>query len=95
MLVTSTDFWEDLDDDVRSELEKIIDEVTAHVNSIAADLGEADKKRIVDSGRSEIIQLTAEEREAWKKAMAPVWGKFEDAIGKDLIDAAKASNAQS
>lgn len=95
MVVTNTEFWQDLPDDIRSELEATLAEVTIEVNKIANDLNVADRQRIVDSGRSEIIELTAEEREAWKKAMAPVWQQFEEDIGRDLIDAAVASNAQS
>jgi C4-dicarboxylate-binding protein DctP len=29
---------------------------------------------------------------AWRKAMEPVWKKFEGDIGRDLIDAALKSN---
>ena len=95
MLVTNTEFWEDLPDDVREELEKIIAEATVEVNRLAEELNEEDKQRIVESGRTEIIQLSAEEREAWKEAMKPVWEKFADDIGEDLIEAAQASNAAS
>ena len=35
---------------------------------------------------------TKEDVAAWRKAMEPVWKKFEGAIGKDLIDAALKSN---
>lgn len=34
----------------------------------------------------EIVRLTPEEHEAFKKAMLPVWAKFEDKVGKKLID---------
>jgi C4-dicarboxylate-binding protein DctP len=95
MLVTNTDFWEDLPDDVRGELEKIVAEVTVEVNKLANQLNDEDKQRIIESGRTEVIQLTPEERAAWKQAMQPVWEKFSDDIGDDLIEAAKASNASS
>lgn len=95
MVVTNTEFWNGLPKDVRSELETIMDEVTAKVNQIAEDLNQADRERIVKAGTSEIIQLTAEERAAWKAAMTPVWEKFAPEIGKDLIEAAKAANKAS
>jgi len=41
------------------------------------------------------IQLTDAERAQWVEAMKPVWKKFEKDIGKDLIDAAAASNSGS
>jgi C4-dicarboxylate-binding protein DctP len=95
MVVTNTEFWNGLPKDVRNELEKIMDEVTAKVNRIAEDLNQADRERIIKAGTSEIIQLTAEERAAWKAAMTPVWEKFAPEIGKELIEAAKAANKAS
>lgn len=95
MVVTNADFWNGLPKDIRTELEKIMDEVTTTVNKIANDLNLADRERIVKAGTSEIIQLTAEERAAWKAAMTPVWDKFAPEIGKELIEAAKAANKAS
>jgi C4-dicarboxylate-binding protein DctP len=36
--------------------------------------------------------LTGEERAGWQQAMRPVWEKFSDNIGADLISAAEASS---
>ncbi len=52
------------------------------------------KKKIVEAGTTEIITLTDEERAKWREAMRPVWKKFEDQIGADLISAAEAANKQ-
>jgi C4-dicarboxylate-binding protein DctP len=95
LLMTSTEFWEGLDDDVRTELEKITQEVTAEVNKIADDLNRQDKERIIQASTSEIIQLTPEQRQAWVEAMRPVWKQFEEDIGADLIQAAEGANGSS
>jgi C4-dicarboxylate-binding protein DctP len=94
LLMTSTEFWEGLDDDVRTELEKITQEVT-EVNKIADDLNRQDKERIIQARTSEIIQLTPEQRQAWVEAMRPVWKQFEEDIGADLIQAAEGANGSS
>jgi C4-dicarboxylate-binding protein DctP len=39
-----------------------------------------------------VIELTKEERQQWIDAMKPVWGEFEDIVGKDLLAAAIAAN---
>ncbi|RME33105.1 MAG: C4-dicarboxylate ABC transporter, partial [Deltaproteobacteria bacterium] len=52
----------------------------------------SDRQKIIDSGRSEIIQLTDAQRQQWVEVMKPVWKKFEDQIGKDYIDAAVKCN---
>jgi len=36
--------------------------------------------------------LTPEQRQAWVDAMKPVWKKFEDDIGADLMEAALKAN---
>jgi C4-dicarboxylate-binding protein DctP len=95
LLITSKEFWDGLPADIRTELDAIIQESLVYGNQIAADLNTEAKQKIVESGRSKIILLTDEDRQKWVEAMKPVWKKFEDGIGKDVIDAAAASNSSS
>lgn len=92
MVIVNTDFWKGLPEDIRVELSKILDEVSVEVNKKSHELNLADKQKIVDSGASQIITLTPEQREKWREAVKPVWKQFEDAIGAELIQAAEASN---
>ncbi|HSX70057.1 MAG TPA: C4-dicarboxylate TRAP substrate-binding protein DctP, partial [Pseudomonas sp.] len=92
MLITNTKFWNGLPEDVRTELGKIVVEVTAEVNKQADDLNQGDKQRILDAKTTEIITLTPEQRGEWREAMKPVWKKFEGEIGAELIKAAEAAN---
>lgn len=92
MVVTSKEFWNGLPDDLRAEVEAALDEAVAFGNQIAREKAVEDKQKIADSGRSEIIELTPEERAQWVEVMKPVWGQFEEEIGVELIEAAYASN---
>lgn len=92
MVVTSAEFWSGLDDDLRVEIKKALDEAIAYGNQISDEQAAADRQAIIDSGRSEVIEITPEERQQWVDAMKPVWKQFEDEIGADLIDAALKSN---
>ncbi|QLF93507.1 TRAP transporter substrate-binding protein [Pseudomonas sp. ABC1] len=92
MVITNTKFWDGLPEDIRTELSAILNEVSVEVNRQAEELNQADKKRILEAGTTEIITLTPEQREEWRNAMRPVWKKFEKEIGADLIKAAEASN---
>jgi C4-dicarboxylate-binding protein DctP len=92
LVVTSAEFWNGLPDDIRAEVKKALDEAIAFGNQVAAEKDLSDRQKVVDSRRSEIITLSPEERAQWVEVMKPVWSKFEEEIGKDLIDAAYASN---
>lgn len=92
LLVTSVEFWEGLPADLRAELKKALDEATTFGNKIAYDKDLEDRQKIQESKRSEIITLSADERQQWVEAMKPVWKQFEGDVGKDNIEAAVASN---
>lgn len=92
MVITNTKFWKGLPDDVRSELEKVMAEVSVEVNKQADELNRTAKEDIAKAGTTEIIELTPQQRAEWREAMRPVWQKFEQEIGAELIQAAEQSN---
>ena len=92
MVTVAARWWDKLPADVRTGLARAITESSIEANKMAEVMHQDNKKKIIESGKSTIITLTPQELEAWKKAMAPVWTKFEKAIGKDLIEAARKSN---
>jgi C4-dicarboxylate-binding protein DctP len=94
LVVTNTEFWQGLPDDVRAKLEKILAEVTEKYNAKANDINTQSRQKIIDAG-TKIRELTPEQRQQWVEAMKPVWAKFQDDIGQDLIDAAQAANTAS
>ncbi|OBT13701.1 C4-dicarboxylate ABC transporter [Vibrio sp. UCD-FRSSP16_10] len=91
LVVTSNDFWTELPDDVRSQLDTILTEVTMARNSESAKVNQANKENVIAAGGT-VRTLTPEQRQAWVEALQPVWKKFEKDIGSELIDAALASN---
>jgi len=92
LLVTSKEWLDGLDAGVRDQFLKIVDEVTAAGNAAVAAKEEKCRQQILDA-KGTIRELNADQRAAWVAAMKPVWSKFEADIGKDLIEAAVASNA--
>lgn len=92
LVITSAEFWNGLPADVRKALDKAMDEAIDYGNQVALKKAVADRQKIIDSGRSKVLQLTSDQHKAWVKAMHPVWKKFEKDIGKDLINAAVKSN---
>lgn len=92
LVVTSAEFWESLPEDIRVEVKKALDEGIAYGNEVAVKQDISDKQKVIDSKRSQVIELTPEQREMWLQAMKPVWAKFEDSIGKEYVDAAYQAN---
>ena len=87
LFMTSTEFLDSLDDDVRADFLRIADEVTQEAN-LAVKAKEANNRQNILNGNGTINQLNAEQRQEWVDAMKPVWTQFEKKIGKDLISAA-------
>jgi C4-dicarboxylate-binding protein DctP len=92
MVLVNAKWWNGLPADIRIGLIKALGEATAVNNDIANKLNIEAKKKIQASGVTTIHQLTPAQHAAWVKAMHPVWTKFENKIGKDIVDAAVASN---
>jgi C4-dicarboxylate-binding protein DctP len=92
LVVTSVDFLDSLDADVRDQFLTILDEVTVTRNAESFAVNEVAKQSIIDAGGT-ILELTPEQRAVWVETMKPVWEQFVDDVGQDNIDAAQAINA--
>ncbi|MEH6628496.1 MAG: TRAP transporter substrate-binding protein [Motiliproteus sp.] len=92
MVVSSTEFWDSLPDDIRDELKMAVDEACIYGNQVAVAQAKSDRQKIIDSGRSIVISLQPKEIAEWVEVMQPVWKQFEPQLGKELIDAAFSSN---
>jgi C4-dicarboxylate-binding protein DctP len=92
LVVTSTEWWDGLPDNVRGQLQTILDEVTQTRNAESTRVNEEAKQAVIAAG-STVRTLTSEQRAKWVAVMKPVWSKFEADIGADLIAGAQAANA--
>jgi C4-dicarboxylate-binding protein DctP len=92
LVVTNAEWWNGLPDDVKVGLTEAMATATQTNNEVATKLNAEAKTKIQAAGTSEIHQLNPEQKQAWRKAMAPVWEKFSDSIGADLIQSAAAVN---
>ncbi len=91
LAVTSQEWLDSLDPDVRDQFLTIFTEVTSDANARSSAINEANKQKIIEAG-VKVRSLTPEQRQQWVDVMKPVWGKFTDDIGQDVIDAAVAAN---
>ncbi|WP_353890893.1 TRAP transporter substrate-binding protein [uncultured Sneathiella sp.] len=91
LLVTSTEFWDGLPDDIRTQLDTIIKEVTETRNAESTKVNDEAKQAIIAAG-GVVRTLTPEQRQEWVDAMKPVWSKFEADVGADNIAEAQKFN---
>src|SRR3954447_3363085 len=72
-VIANKKFWDGLPADVRGQLEKAMAEATAYANEIAQTENDEALAEIKKSGKSELIELTPEQKAAWRKALEPVY----------------------
>ncbi len=92
LLVTSTEWWEKLPKAVGEQFAQIVKEVTEERNQESTAVNEKNKMFVIEAGTT-VRTLTPEQRQQWVDAMKPVWKKFEDDIGSDVIEAAVSYNS--
>lgn len=85
--MTSQDFLDGLDADLRTEFLAIADDVTQQANLSVKKKEETNRQNILNAGGT-IRELTPAQRAKWVEAMKPVWEEFQDEIGVDVVKAA-------
>lgn len=86
VVIVNKKFWDDLPADIRDQLTKAMKEATEFGNTQSQKENDDALAEIKKSGKSEIIKLTAEQSEAMRKAMEPVYKDAASRIGQPLID---------
>ena len=84
-VITNKKFWDGLPADIRSQLEKAMNEATEYNNEIASKENADALAAIKASGKSEVYEPTKEEREEWRKALLATYKASEARVGKDII----------
>ena len=90
LVVVNPGYWNRLPPDIRETLEEIVAEVTAEVNANSTTFNTLDRARILESGRSQIVQPSVGDLAAWREVMRPVWDEFADEIGPEIMAATPA-----
>jgi C4-dicarboxylate-binding protein DctP len=85
-VITNSKFWAGLPTDIRTQLDKAMDEATVYANEIALKENVDALEAIKKSGRTTILRLTPEQAKPWKDAMAPVYDWAVGRVGKDIVD---------
>ena len=84
-VIVNKKFWDGLPADIRTQLEGAMKDATKFANDIAKKENEEALAAIKASGKTEIITLTAAEKNAWKKALLAVHKENESRVGKETL----------
>ncbi len=85
VVIVNKKFWDGLPPDVRTTLDGAMKEATQYGNDIAKKDNDDALAAVRKSGRTQVIELTAEEKRAWKKALMKVHAEMESRVGKQLL----------
>src|ERR1051325_4570552 len=85
-VIVNSKFWNGLPADIRTQLQKAMDEATDYTNSIAEKDNEDSLAEIKKSGKTTLHTLTPEQRAAWTKAMAPTYKWAKGRVGQEVLD---------
>jgi C4-dicarboxylate-binding protein DctP len=86
-VIANKKFWDGLPADVKPQLEKAMAEATAYSNEIAQKENDDAFEEMKKSGRITFIELTSDEKAAWRKALEPVYPEMASRVGKDTLEA--------
>ena len=91
LVVTNKIFWKKLTDDQKRIVAEAMRDATVYGNDLAKKMDDDYLAKIKASGKTQIHELTPEQRKAWKEKMVKIYPEFYDVIGKELIDEALAA----
>jgi C4-dicarboxylate-binding protein DctP len=86
VVVVNKKFWDGLPGDVRGQLDKAMAEATKYSNEISEKENAEALADMKKSGKTEFITLTQAQKDAWKKALMPVYKDAEGRVGKSLLE---------
>ena len=85
-VIVNSKFWNGLPADVRSQLEKAMDEATDYTNSIAVQENEDALAEIKKTGKTTLHYLTDDQKKAWQEAMRPTYAWAKGRVGQEVLD---------
>ncbi len=85
-VIVNKKFWDGLPSPVREALSKAMAEATAYANDSAQKDNDDAMAEMRRSGRIQFIELTPEQKAAWRRALEPVQAEMTSRVGKDTIE---------
>jgi len=87
-LLINNDFYQELPDDLKTVIDEAAEQYRDEQRELAEEQDEEWVEKLEEEGM-EVNELTDEQIEEFKEKSEPVYEKYEDKIGKDIIEKAK------
>jgi len=84
-VIVNKKFWASLPADIRTILEGAMKDATKFANDVAKKDNDEALAAVKKSGKSQVLTLTPQERDAWKKAMSKTHKDNMGRIGTDIV----------
>ena len=84
-VIVNKKFWDGLPANIRSTLQGAMKDATQYANEIAKQENDDALAKVKATGKTQVLELSADEKKAWKKALLQVHRASEATIGKGLI----------
>ncbi len=85
-VIANKKFWDGLPAKVKPQVEQAMADATTYANALAQSENDEALEAMRKSGRTTISKLTPEEKEAWRKALVPLYDDMGKRVGKGLIE---------
>lgn len=89
VVLVNKSFWDKIPGDIRGALEEAMKEATEYERNLAYELDQQSFENLKKAGM-EVYELSEEDKESFRKVFEPVYSQFENVIGKEYIDGARA-----
>jgi C4-dicarboxylate-binding protein DctP len=87
-VIVNKKFWDDLPADLRTTLNKAMQDATVFERKIAQEENDQALAKVKAAGTTQVYVLPFRDRVVWQKALLPVHKEFEEKIGREFIQAA-------
>ncbi len=86
-VIANKKFWDGLPPDIRVYMKLAMIDATRYANLYAEQENNEALAKVRASGKSEVYDLSVDERESWRKALMPVHKEMTPRVGKELLQA--------
>ena len=85
-LIANKKFWDGLPPDIRTTLEGVVHDTTVYFNSIAKKDNDDALAAIKAHSKIQVVNLSQDEKAAFKRTLFKLHKQFEPVVGKELIE---------